>query len=344
MNEKVFIRVQQDGKTLPVTQLDADPEDGGITLCGETSAFPRGFGINVWPADPVTSEKIWRVRQRLDWNIRQFRFNVSRENDRLVITGVDAGFDTLPAGRYDVEFQLGGIRFKRSYFRSVRLAEGGSTELVFEGKPSKYRFELNTKVTDFGEHVERIILASEIDDRRAEDWLQPGVSDRDVRKACLMNILAKLSIVPSRADRLNKFVRKVMHVEADRVYAEVDEEFFARVDGGFLPPDSMIDATHKRLLKKAPHPDEYELVSYRENKGNGALQVVIAKPKPGSAIPSDTLFADIDIDGSNPSYDLARFMTHCGHLMQGKTTDHFKMRKRIAAQTGDFLYYDAVAI
>ena len=159
-----------------------------------------------------------------------------------------------------------------------------------------------------------------------------------------MNILAKLSIVPSRADRLNRFVHRVLHVEADRAYAEVDKEFFCKVHGGFLPPDLAIDATHKRLLKMTTTPDDYELVSYREKKGNAALQVVVAKPKPMSAAPQGTLFADIDIDGSNPSYDLARFMTHCGQLIQGKTTDHFKMRQRIVAQAGDFLYYDAVAV
>ncbi len=342
MNEKIFIRFQQDGKTLPVTRLGPDRDDGGITLCNETSAFPRGFGINVWPADPITKEKVWRVQRRLDWPIQPFRFNVSRFGDRLVITGIDD--KALPAGRYDVEFRLDGIRFKRSFFRSVRLEEGGAAEVVFEGKPSRFRFALNTDVSSFGENTQRIIRTSQVDGLRAEDWLQPGVADRDVRKACLMNILAKLSIVPSRADRLNQFVHRVLHVEADRVYAEVDEKFFDKVDCGFLPPDLAIAATHKRLLKMAATPEDYELVSHREKKGNGALQVVVAKPKPVSAAPQGTLFADIDIDGSNPSYDLARFMTHCGHLIQGKTTDHFKMRQRIVAQAGDFLYYDAVAV
>lgn len=342
MNEKILISIQQDGRTLPVTRLDPDPDDGGITLSGETSAFPRGFGLNVWPADPVTEERVWRVRQRLDWPVRPFRFNLSRHDDRLVVSGIDA--EALPAGRYDVEFLLGGIRFKRSQFRGVRLKEGGAAELVFEGKPAKFRFELNKDVGGFGANTQRIVQASGVDGLPAGDWLQPAVADRDVRKACLMNILAKLSIVPSRADRLNQFVDRVLHVEADRVYAKVDQEFFRKVRDGFLSPDLAIDATHKRLLKMTAEPDDYELVSYREKKGNGALQVVVAKPKSTAAAAQGALFADIDIDGSNPSYDLARFMTHFGHLIQGKTTDHFKMRQRIAAQAGDFLYYDAVAV
>lgn len=341
MNEKIFISFRRDGKVLPVTGLDPDREIGGITLCGETSAFPRGFGVNVWPADPVTKERVWRVRRRLDWPIPPFRFNLSRLGDRLVVTGIDE--KALPSGRYDIEFRLEGMRFKRSFFRSVRLKEDGDAEVVFEGRPSKFRFELNTDVASFGENSRRIIRASKIDGLRGEDWLQPDVVNRDARKACLLNLLAKLSITPSRADRLNRSVHKLLHVEADRAYAEVDESFLRSVSDGFLPPDLAIDATHKRLLRMTANPDDYELVSYREKKGNGALQVVVAKPKPMSAAPRGVLFADIDIDGSNPSYDLARFMTHCGHLIQGKTTDHFKMRRRIVGQAGDFLYYDAVA-
>ena len=342
MNEKLFIRLRQDGETLPVTRLDPDPDDGGITLSGETSAFPRGFGINVSPADPVTKEKVWRVQRRLDWPIRPFRFKFGREGDRLVVAGIDD--EALPAGRYDVEFLLGGIRFKRSFFRSVRVEEGGAAEVDFEGKPAKFRFALNRDVSNFGPNTRRIVEASELDGLPAGDWLQPAVANRDARKACLMNILAKLSIVPSRADRLNQFVHRVFHLEADRVYAEVDRNFFEEVRRGFLPPDLAIHATHKRLLEMTADRDGYELASYREKKGNGALQVVVATPKPGSAAPQGVLFADIDIDGSNPSYDLARFMTHCGHLILGKSTDHFKMRQRIVAQAGDFLHYDAVAV
>jgi len=342
MNEKIFISFQQDGKTLPATELNPHPEDGGIVLSGESSAFPRGYGLNVWPSDPATSERVWRVRRRLDWRARELRFNLSRHHDRLVITGIDA--DALPAGRYDVEFLLGGVRFKRSHFRSVRIEEDGAADLVFEAKPDKYRFKLNTEVGDIRGHTKRILNGCDLDGMPAALWLQPDVKDREVRKACLMNILAKLSIVPSRADRLNQFVHKVLRVEADRVYAQVDTSFLKKVQDGFLPPDLFIDTTHKRLLKEITNPDDYELVSYREKKGAGALQVVVAKPKSPRADGTDVLFADIDIDGSNPSYDLARFVTHCGHLIPGKTTDHFKIRTRIAAQTGDFLYYDAVPV
>jgi hypothetical protein len=111
-----------------------------------------------------------------------------------------------------------------------------------------------------------------------------------------------------------------------------------------LPPDRTIAATHKRLLSTIKNPHHYKLLSHRENKGSGALQVVLAVPKPTSPVRKNVLFADIDIDGSNPSYDLTRFLSHVGHLVQANTTDHFKIRRRIAARTGDFLYYDAVRV
>ncbi|MDA0207618.1 MAG: hypothetical protein O2795_20065 [Acidobacteria bacterium] len=177
MNEKIFITFQQDGKTLPVTGLNPHLDDGGITLSDESSAFPRGFGLNVWPADPVTSERVFHVQRRLDWDTRQFRVKLSRHMKRLVITGVDAR--ALPAGRYDVEFLLGGIRFKRSHFRSVRLAEGGATELVFEAKPSKFRFQLNTTVENMGGHTKRILNGCELDGVPAALWLQADIENRD---------------------------------------------------------------------------------------------------------------------------------------------------------------------
>ena len=53
---------------------------------------------------------------------------------------------------------------------------------------------------------------------------------------------------------------------------------------------------------------------------------------------------DIDIDEANPGFDLARFFIHFGHLFRPGKTNHFKLRKRIVAQTESFLYYDAVDV
>lgn len=344
MHETILIEFQRGGEIVPVTDFSADPKDGGITLGGETSSFPRGYGLSVTPANAVTKEKVWRVQQRLGWlNNRDFRLNLSRNGKRLRLTGVDA--DALPPGRYDIEFVVSGFRLKRSEFRNVRVPKDDALELVCEEKPPKYKFELNTNFGGFDADAKTLLKASEIDGRRADRWLQPSVRHQDLRKACLLNILAKLAIVPSRDARLNRLVNEIFFVEVDRVYAQVDRAFLDTLRSDFLPREKNVHSTHKRLLNTLPgETEDYILHSHRENKGRGALQAVVAVPKASSNLPQDKLYADIDIDGSNPSYDLSRFLMHAGHILRGTKTDHFKIRKKIAARTGDFLYYNAVKV
>ena len=344
MNERILIGFKRDGDAVPVTKLHTDEKEGGITLEGETSSFPRGFGLSVSPANPVTKERMFRVQQRLDWlKTRDFKLNVSLQGPRLRLAGFDA--EALPAGRYDVELKLRGIRFKKAEMRNVRIQENGSLELTFEEKRPKHRFELNTSVRNFDQDTKTILRASKVDDKQADRWIQPNVRHRDLRKACLMNILAKLAVVPSRQEPLNRFVRKIIFVEQDRVYAEVDPDFFKTVKSEFLRKDGTVHSTHKRLLIHAPgSPGDYNLRSHREKKGSGSLQVIGAVPKKGTAASRDVQFVDIDIDEANPAFDAARFFLHVGHLFRSGKTNHLKLRRKIVSQTSDFLYYNSVEV
>ena len=344
MNESILIAFKRDAEMVPVTKLHADEDEGGITLEGETSAFPRGFGLSVVPANAVTKERVWRVQQRLGWlGTRDFKLKVSRQGSRLRVKGFDA--KALPAGRYDIELVLSGIRFKKSEFRNIRIQEGGALELTFEEKRPMHRFELNTSVGKFDPETKSILRASELDGKPGDRWIQPNVRHRDLRKACLMNILAKLAVVPSRQKPLNTLVRKIFFVEQDRVYAEVAPEFFETVKRRFLPKDKTVHSTHERLLEKIPgSPENYGLRSHRERKGNGSLQVIGAVPKKGTSASRDVRFVDIDIDEANPSFDLSRFFVHFGHLFRSGKTNHLRVRRKIASQTGDFLYYNAVKV
>jgi hypothetical protein len=340
MAERILIEFKRDRRIVAVTDFRTDPDERGVILDGETSAFPRGFRLSVTPADPVTEERVRRVRQRLDWRSpRSFRLNMSRQGHRLQLEGVDP--KALPAGRYNIEFRLSGIRFKKSISKNQRISEGGKLELTFEEKQPKRRFDLNTPLSEFDDETKNILQASQLDGKRADRWIQPNVRHRDQRKACLMNILAKLAVVPSRHERLNRFVRNVFFAEMDRIYAEVAPDFFEIVKQRFLDKDVKVHSTHKRLLSRIPgSPDDYKLESYREKRATGSLQVIGAVPKNGR----DVAFVDIDIDKANPGFDLARFFIHFGHLFDSRKTNHLTLRKKIAAQTGDFLYYDAVKV
>ncbi|HUG80329.1 MAG TPA: hypothetical protein VML01_01605 [Bryobacterales bacterium] len=340
MNERILIGFKRNDEIVSVTGFSADPNVGGIILEDETSALARGFGLTVTPANAVTKEKVFRVQQRMDWlKTRDFRLHVSRQGRRLQVEGVEA--EALPAGRYNVEFMLSGVDFKKSEWKNVQIPEDGTLDLEFEEKPAAHRFELSTPPGNFDAESKTILQASTLDGKQADLWIQPGLKHRDRRKACLMNILAKLAVVPSRDGRLNQFVRKVFFTEMDRIYAEVEPRFFEIVKSDFLPKDATVHGTHKRLFNKiGVSRDDYELRSHREKKGSGALQIVGAAPKQGG----DVAFVDIDIDGANPGFDGARFIIHVGHLFRPGKTDHLKLRKKIAGQTSDFLYYKAVKV
>ncbi len=342
MNEKILIGFKRDGKNVDVTGFDSDPENFGITLHGETSSFPRGFAISLTPVDPMTKSQCKLVRQRLDWpSQRRFTLNASRAGGRLLFEGVDA--EALPPGTYNFELRLGGMSFKQYRWVNRRIPAGGSLELTFEEKKPELRFKLNRQVSEFDGELKRILGASTLDDTNAsaDKWIQPDVLHRDRRKACLMNILAKLAVVPSRQNPLSKFVDRVIFVEMDRIYAEVKPKFFEIVRDEFLPKDALIHGTHRRLLKKINCSEtKYKLESRREKKGSGSFQIVGAVPKNGG----DVQFVDIDIDGANPGYDLAHLFIHFGHLFHPGKTNHLKIRKRIVSQTSDFLYYDAVKV
>ena len=93
-------------------------------------------------------------------------------------------------------------------------------------------------------------------------------------------------------------------------------------------------------------PDQdYNLKSYRETLPTGSLQVIGAAPKEGRGTSPEVRFVDIDIDEANPAYDTLRGAIHFGHLIAGRKTDHFEMRKTISGlPANDFLYYRAVEL
>jgi hypothetical protein len=63
MNESIFIRLQCDGRDIPVGALSAQ----GLTLDGEASATPRGYRLTLLPDTPTTVFRWNRVRQVRGW-------------------------------------------------------------------------------------------------------------------------------------------------------------------------------------------------------------------------------------------------------------------------------------
>ena len=349
MREKILISLKRNGRTVPVTGLVTERQNGGIILANESSAFPRGFCVEFSPAPGATAARVARVAQRLGWPTGgPMKLKVSISEGDIQIEGIAE--DALPAGTYKIGLRVNGIRLKRASGRRISVRNQGTAQLTLEEVLPKYRFELNETFSRFDEHTKKILDASRLDGLAASEWLGPQVLHRDRRKACLMNILAKLRVVPSIDRPLSEHVRKLFVVEDNRIYAEVDPPFFTIVsdenlnEDSFLQRDATVHETHRRLLRRKRLSDQdYDLKSYRENLPTGSLQVIGAVPKRGGTPSPEVRFVDIDIDEANPAYDALRAAIHFGHLLGGHQTDHFEMRKTLALQAAnDFLYYRTV--
>ena len=91
MDEHILIEFKRGGKVLPVTGVRTtrpEPHENGIVVNDETSAFPRGFDLGLYP-DEITKHRFKAVQQRLDWlNPARFEVEIARADGRLRIEGV----------------------------------------------------------------------------------------------------------------------------------------------------------------------------------------------------------------------------------------------------------------
>jgi hypothetical protein len=287
--------------------------------------------------DPVTRLAFSDVQQRLDWvRPRRFEVKAAREGRCLRIEGVDA--EALPPGSYEIKVRVGGLRLEPSA-KLIRIPEGGSVRLRLREKQAKLSLRLNRTVEEFDVQSRRIVENSKLDCTSALDWLEHG-KHRDRRKACLLNILAKLAAAPTPRNALNRFVDHVFLAEMDRIYCAVSPEFHTLVRRTF-GADSVVHPSHQRLLSRIPSSDGrdgdgYRLRSYREPSAS-SLQIVVAEPAGGNG----AHYADMDIDRGNPGWDLRSFLIHVGELLDPRKTNHLKLRGRLAkGATADFVYYD----
>jgi hypothetical protein len=334
MAGRVLVEIERDGEVVPVTEVG----ENGVVLHGETSASPRGLGIDIRPLSAGTKVKFKQVQQRHGWvNPVSFKLNLSRRDSKLAVEGVDE--DSLPEGKYELKIRIGGMKVKPT-FPQVKIPKDGDVKLRLKEKAHR-RLVLNRPVEEFDENTRNILIhrKSVLDGMKAGEWLT-GAKHRDHRKAVLLNVLSKLAAIPTArpAESLSRQVEHVFFVEIDRIYCAVSGDFHKLVKAAFTK-DSVIDATHRRLLGRIPGcPDDFDLVSYREPTRRGSLQTVVAVPKSGPAAPH---YVDMDIDGANPGQDLVTFFIHVGEILDPDATNHLRLVKRLdRAQVGDFLYYD----
>jgi hypothetical protein len=337
MNESFTLEFQKSGRTLPVANFD---ETEGIVFGNDQGAWPLTLGIGLKAAAAGTEMRLRWVMQDRGWLAdRIFRLNATLEDGRLHFTGVDP--KALPAGRYRLRVEVKGVPLDTPDIE-MDLKDGQDTLVTAQVRPDRRRFAFDDTLINPGDISQKVLMAdgSILDEQPVMKWLRDD-RPRAARKACLLNVLAKLRMEPSARECLCDDVRSVFFADVDRIYVSAGEGFQARLAAipGVHKEGRPGHPTHKRLLRKINNPaaQAYGLQSFRLGELN-SLQIVVATPPQG--VTDRTEYADIDIDLGNPLASLMGLVVHIGELFDPNQTDHFSIYERFSKSgLREFLYY-----
>ena len=209
--------------------------------------------------------------------------------------------------------------------------------------------------------IKRLVLspASTIDGRAAADWLVDDTMSAQ-RRACALNLFAKLRTVPSVQDPIISRIDAILGLQIERMYVRVSPDLAESPtlanDDFFKREGTPADAIHKLLLtwiKTRQRPPEasaiqFRLTSYRQAVTKNSIQLVFAVadpstvPRPPATAPG--CYADLDIDLGGSLTDVVGFLIHMGELTGSGITNHLDLYRRLATDRDsfarNFLYYD----
>ena len=330
--EGIEFEFTRDGLTIPVT--DFVPGEG-IVLAGETDNWPLGVALRLEPLSPATRVMWERIQKAQGWlDTNSFRLNLSRNDVRLRFEGVRP--DLLPSGTYRASLFVSGYTFHTRILEFV-VPEGASVQVKVPARPERRHVRLK-EVDGFDALTRGVIDRSTLDGANVVGWLKDPTR-RDARKACVLNILAKLRTPVAGEPALTEGIVRLIFADIDRVYAELTPGFVDRLQAsssGFRE-DEVIHTTHQKLLKRIPNGSSYHLASFREESETLSMQLAVAVPD----ITDERQYADIDIDLGNPFTTPRGFFIHVGELLDPGKTDHLALFKKLnESRAKDFLYYD----
>lgn len=334
MNERVVFRFLENGNQLPIDQLvSVDLDRGGVVMNGETSAWPRSvrFGL-----EGVAGFKDILNELRHQTANGTHRFSVAIENDALAFTTELP--NRIPIGTYHYALRIADLDIRNGDDRLIIEELGNQVEIDIEVRPEKRRVQLVETIQTDRPIADLVNGASRLDGKRIIDWLRDD-GPRPKRKACLLNLLAKLRTTPTEQDRLVDFVQDIFFADVDRIFAKVNLRLLERLEALDQAPGSRfredhgpIHPGHAKMLRRIPPEDQDSTEEYRKNirsfreDAQPSLQITVA------SIPNEPargVYADIDIDLGNPSRDLAGFFIHLGELIDEGKTNHLKLNKKL---------------
>ena len=345
MNERIIIRLTEDGRHLPINSLTSE----GLMLRNETDATHRGFVFEFDGDNPVVRTRMARIRELQGWHPHIFKLELQVFEGNLVVTGVNPR--ALPPGRYWFRLRISDLNLPGDRIK-VDVPDDGDGKAEVKVKKDKRDVRLTGAVTAFDGDIRRVVEAagSRLDGRAAAEWLTSR-PPRPGRKACFLNLLAKLRTAPTASDHLVRHVQHVFFADVDRVYARVDRELHPRLlalsqqsPKSFIEEGSPRSAGHRRLLDRVALIEgggvEYDLRSFRQASTKNSMQAVVAVPKD----PTRNHYADLDIDLGNPLQDLKGFVIHMGELINPGRTNHLDLREKLGKNktVAPFLFYEVV--
>jgi hypothetical protein len=344
MDERILLQFENDGKPMKVLSF---VRAEGITFHQPKQASPLNLAIGLQPLLPG---RLDAVRLRHDWRQKEFNLDIAVHDGGLLLSGYRNDREGLPFGAYDLTVEVESYRFANNEQRIV-LPRGEQKAVTLIAEPDRRKVQL---LDNFDAATASLVQASSVDGHPLQTWLS-SAAPREVRKACLLNILTKLAVppMPGAARRALTSRFAALHfADVDRVYGSADPALRADLDGfvrkgGWAFEGRPKASIHQKVVTDAVKrfPElrgkalaDFELASYRQG-GRNSLQIVVATPR----FAHPAVYADVDIDLGNPLWDLEGALIHLGELLDSGRTDHFALRRKLdKGDTKDHVFYRIV--
>lgn len=347
MTRQIRFQLKLNGQALKIQSVDR--AKGLLFTMDGSDLFPRRCEFTYTPATDFQD----RFRDYLvENNVREIDIKPV-ENDQsgdLVFT-CNPQFPAMP---FMVRLRIVGLEVPGPQPFVVPQGSKEADPLSIDIKRKSIKLTANPIA--FEPHIRRLIASpdSVIDGLQASNWLSLQAVDAQ-RRACVLNLLAKLRCVPSLEDPLIEHVDHIIGVQLERMYVRV-EPSLASADSLLSRGDSFNDkgvpqsATHQLLLewirtklRPVPETTAYGLKSFRQAVTTDSMQIVVATPEDTNS--SAGRYADLDIDLGDPNTDLVGFGIHMGELAGDSITDHIALHNDLVRDNTlkQFLYYDVVS-
>ena len=279
MQESFNIRFARGESALPVSlTLSGRHDRRGIVLGPETSAWPRGFALDFYQESPSRSTRRSTGTRTGQRKRQKYNLDITTDGKELRCRAATV----LPTGEgdYFVRVRVGGIEFETTR-KAVPLRRRAPPTIQFVERAPTKALRLSRPVGEFHQRMLDILDNSRLDRQRATAWIQSAVN-RDRRRACVLNILAKLATLTGAGTPLLNHVRRIFLADSDRIYISAAPALLTGVQAcDAMVSDGHIHETHQRLVKRLPRAaraSDYSLQGFRETE-NPSLQIVLARPQ-----------------------------------------------------------------